>query len=263
MASAGVISEAGAVNDPLFDYLCRLGDGALILGHRLSEWCGHAPALEEDIAMANTALDLIGQAQMWLALAGEVEDAGRDANALAMLRDVDGFRNPLLVEQPNGDFGGTLMRSFLFDGFHFLLLDRLRAGPDRRVADIAAKGIKEVEYHLARSSDLVIRLGDGTKTSRDRMQRALDILWPFVGELFEADAVDRAMLAAGIGPDLRELEVAYRSHLDPVIDAATLTLPAVENPQKGGKSGMRHSEYLGYLLAQMQWLQRAYPQAKW
>lgn len=256
-------SDGSAVKDPFFDYLCRLGDGALILGHRLGEWCGHAPALEEDIALANTALDLIGQAQMWLELAGEVEGEGRYADDLAMLRDVGEFRNPLLVEQPNGDFGFTLMRQFLFDGFHFLLLDHLRRGTDRRVADIAAKAIKEVEYHLARSSDMVVRLGDGTKTSRARMQEALEILWPFSGELFEADMVDRAMLRAGIGPDLREIEKAYRLHLDRIIEAATLTLPEVGNSQRGGKSGLRHSEALGHLLAQMQWLQRAYPQAKW
>ncbi|WP_025769904.1 1,2-phenylacetyl-CoA epoxidase subunit PaaC [Thioalkalivibrio sp. HK1] len=255
--------DGRAANDPLFDYLCRLGDGALILGHRLGEWCGHAPALEEDIALANTALDLIGQAQLWLDLAGRIEGEGRGADDLAMLRDVDEFKNPLLVEQPNGDFGCTLMRQFLFDGFHFHLLDHLRGASDRRVADIAAKAIKEVEYHLARSSDLVVRLGDGTKTSRARMQGALDILWPFTGELFEADIVDEAMLRAGIGPDLRKLEVAYRLHLDRIVEAATLTLPEVGSWQRGGKSGLRHSEALGYLLAQMQWLQRAYPQAKW
>ncbi len=254
---------ARSADDPFFDYLCRVGDNALILGHRLGEWCGHAPALEEDIALANTALDLIGQARLWLELAGEVEGQGRDADDLAMLRDVGDFRNLLLVEQPNGDFGRTIMRQFLFDGFHCLLLDRLQASAERKVADIAAKAIKEAKYHLARSSDLIVRLGDGTDTSRARMQQALEFLWPFSGEPFAADAVDEAMARAGIAPDPRELEAAYRSRLERILEEATLAFPALDNGQRGGKSGLCHGESLGYLLAQMQWLQRAYPQAKW
>ncbi|MGQ3296529.1 MAG: 1,2-phenylacetyl-CoA epoxidase subunit PaaC, partial [Shinella sp.] len=162
----------------LLEFLARIGDNALILGHRVSEWCGHAPALEEDIALANTALDLIGQTQLWLGLAGEVEGKGRSADDLAYLRDGYDFRNILLVERPNGDFGKTLMRQFLFDAWHYLLLKALKSSTETRIAEIAEKAFKEVSYHLDRSRDLVIRLGDGTAESHRRMQDALDDLWP-------------------------------------------------------------------------------------
>ena len=171
--------------DALFDYLLRLGDNALILGHRLSEWCGHSPALEEDLALSNVALDLIGQTQLWLNLAGEVEGKGRDADKLAYLRDARDFRNVLLVEQPNGDFAMTMARQFYFDAWHYLLLRDLSGSKDSRVAEIAAKGLKEVTYHLERSRDWVLRLGDGTEESHRRMQAAIDDLWMYTGELFE------------------------------------------------------------------------------
>ena len=268
------LAESGHVTVPAPDagqeqfseWLQRLGDNCLILGHRVSEWCGHAPALEEDIALANQALDLIGQCQLWLGLAAEVEGRGRDADALAYLRDAGAFRNLLLVELPNGDFGVTLMRQFLFDAFHIELLRALKTSSDSRVADIAAKAEKEVAYHLERSADLVIRLGDGTDESRARMQAALTRLWGYTGEMFVDDAVDQAMADAGIAPLPSSLQAAWDKTVAAVLDEATLAAPAeawqhgVRNP--GGKKGV-HTEHLGYILAEMQFLQRAYPGAKW
>lgn len=246
----------------LFDWLCRMGDNCLVLGHRVSEWCGHSPVLEEDIALANTALDLIGQTQFWLGLAGEVEGKGRDADRLAYHRDVAQFRNVLLVERPNGDFGNTLMRQFLFDAWHMEMLRALQGSADARVAEIAAKAAKEVAYHLERSADLVIRLGDGTDESHRRMQKALDLLWPYTGELFLSDAVDQSVAAAGIAPDPASLRDAWSRTVADVMAEATLTLPAGEFQHKGGKTG-RHTEALGFILADMQFLQRAYPGGVW
>lgn len=246
----------------LFDWLCRMGDNCLILGHRVSEWCGHSPVLEEDIALANTALDLIGQTQLWLGLAGEVEGKGRDADRLAYHRDAAAFRNVLLVERPNGDFGNTLMRQFLFDAWHMEILRALQKSSDKRVAEIAAKAAKEVAYHLERSADLVIRLGDGTDESRARMQKALNVLWPYTGELFLSDAVDQAVAAAGIAPDPASLRAAWDRTVAEVMAEATLTLPAAPFQHKGGKTG-RHTEALGFILADMQFLQRAYPGGVW
>lgn len=246
-----------------FEFLCRMGDNTLVLGHRVSEWCGVAPALEEDIALANTALDLIGQTQMWLGLAGEVEGAGRRADDLAMLRDVWDFRNALLVEQPNGDFGQTMMRQFLFDAWHVAMLDALQQSSEPRVAEIAAKAAKEAAYHVDRSGDTVIRLGDGTSESHRRMQAALDLLWPYVGELFVADDIDTAMTKTGIAPDLAALRAAFDERVKDVMAQATLTIPDDNFAHKGGKSGFRHSEHLGHMLTEMQWLQRAYPGASW
>ncbi len=252
-----------ALRPALFDWLCRLGDNALILGHRTSEWCGHGPALEEDIALANTALDLIGHCQMWLGLAAEVEDQGRTADQLAYLRDAMAFRNVKLVELPNGDIGQTIMREFLFDAFHFELLTELSTSPNTRVAEIAAKALKEVAYQLDRASDLVVRLGDGTEESHARMQAALDHLWPYTGEMFTADDVDTAMTEAGIAPDLSDLQTRWTATVKDILDEATLTLPERRfDVHTGGKQG-RHTEHLGYLLAEMQFLQRAYPGAEW
>ncbi|MGC1498264.1 MAG: 1,2-phenylacetyl-CoA epoxidase subunit PaaC [Sulfitobacter sp.] len=246
-----------------FEFLCRMGDNTLVLGHRVSEWCGHAPILEEDIALANTALDLIGQTQMWLGLAGDIEGAGRSADDLAMLRDAWDFRNCLLCEQPNGDFGQTMMRQFLFDAWHLAMLTELQNSTEQRVAEIAAKAIKEVHYHVERSGDTVIGLGDGTAESHARMQKALTLLWPYVGELFTPDAVDTAMAEAGIAPDLTELRATFDTHVGAVMAKATLTIPDSTFAHKGGKSGFQHSEHLGHMLTQMQWLQRAYPGASW
>lgn len=248
---------------PLFEFLCRMGDNTLVLGHRVSEWCGHSPVLEEDIALANTALDLIGQTQLWLGYAGEVEGAGRSADDLAMKRDAWDFRNALLVERPNGEFGHTMMRQFLFDAWHAPMLDALQTSCDPRVAEIAEKARKEAAYHLERSAETVIGLGDGTEESHGRMQAALDALYPYVGELFEADAVDTAMRDAGIGPDLEVMRSAFDARLADVMAEATLVIPDSRFGHKGGKSGVQHTEHLGHILTQMQWLQRAYPDASW
>ncbi|WP_170527450.1 1,2-phenylacetyl-CoA epoxidase subunit PaaC [Ruegeria arenilitoris] len=250
-------------DEAFLQFLLRMGDNTLILGHRVSEWCGHAPVLEEDIALANTALDLIGQTQMWLSLAGEVQGEGKSADDLAFLRDAWDFRNVLLVEVPNGDFGRTLMRQFLFDAWHSIMLGRLMKSSDDRVAAIAEKASKEVAYHLERSSDTVVGLGDGTEESHRRMQEALDYLWPYVGEMFASDKVDAEMAAAGIAPDPAGLRDTYDALVRRVLTEATLTIPDSRFAHKGGRDGRMHTEHLGHLLTQMQWLQRAYPGATW
>ncbi len=249
-------------NTQQFEYLLRLGDNALVLGQRLSEWVGHAPVLEEEMATANVALDLIGQARSWLDLAGELEGQGRDADALAYLRDAWDYRNALLVEQPNGDYAVTIVRQFLFDAFHLAVLEQLAASTDARVKEIAAKSVKEVRYHLRRSSEWVIRLGDGTEESHRRTQAALDELWRFTGELLTPDALDDAMLAQGIGADLARVEETWKQQVAEVLERATLKQPDPQWMQQGGKQG-RHSEHLGFILAEMQFLPRAYPDARW
>lgn len=253
-----------ASRSAFFEWLCRMGDNALILGHRTSEWCGHGPVLEEDIALANTALDLIGHTQMWLGLAGEVEGKGRDADDLAYLRDAMKFHNLLLVELPKGDMAVTIMREFLFDAYHHLLLEWLADhSKSARVAEIAAKALKEVSYHLDRASDIVVRLGDGTGESHRRMQEALDLLWPYTGEMFNSDAVDAALSEAGIAPDLGDLQGLWDENVRAILDEATLKAPEPGGyAHLGGKQG-RHTEHLGFILAEMQFLQRAYPGASW
>jgi ring-1,2-phenylacetyl-CoA epoxidase subunit PaaC len=247
----------------LYDFALRMGDSTLILGHRVSEWCGHAPVLEEDIALANTALDLIGQTQLWLGLAAEEEGTGKTADDLAFLRDAWDFRNALLCELPNGDFGRTLMRQYLFDQWHLLMLQALQNSSEKRVSDIADKAVKEVSYHVERSRDTVIGLGDGTPESHKRMQDALEYLYPYVGELFTPDAVDEAATQAGIAPDLASLRAAYDAAVADTMAEATLTLPDSRFGHKGGRTGKMHTEHLGHILTQMQWLQRAYPGASW
>lgn len=249
--------------DDKFEFLLRLGDSTLVLSQRLCEWVGKAPALEEDLALANTGLDLIGQARLWLAYAGEVEGLGRDENRLAYLRDAHQFRNLLLVEQPNGSYADTIARQYLFDSWHHGLLETLERSADDRIAGIAAKAIKEVAYHLRRSRDLVVRLGDGTAESRQRMQRAFDELWMYTGELFAADEVDEVLDAQGIVAHGASLREPWLAELRATFAQATLELPDPEAwMQKGGKQG-RHTEHMGYLLAEMQFLQRAYPGAQW
>jgi len=254
---------AGPDNDTLLRFLLGMGDSALILGHRVSEWCGHAPVLEEDIALANTALDLIGQARMWLEYAAEVQGEDRGADDLAFLRDAWEFRNFLLVELPNGDFGRTMMRQFLFDARASILLPRLARSSDPRVAEIAAKAAKEAAYHLDRSSGTVVGLGDGTAQSHARMQAALDYLWPYVGEMFVADAGDAALATAGVAPDPASLRAEYDSLVGGVLREATLALPDDRFAHTGGRDGAMHTEHLGHLLCSMQWLQRAYPGNTW
>ncbi|RME15570.1 MAG: phenylacetate-CoA oxygenase subunit PaaI [Alphaproteobacteria bacterium] len=247
----------------LFEFCLRMGDNTLILGHRVSEWCGHAPVVEEDIALANTALDLIGQTQLWLGLAGEIEGKGRDADALAFRRDAWEMRSVLLVEQPNGDFGQTLMRQYLFDQWQALMLAALEESAEPRIAAIARKARKEVAYHLERSRGTVVGLGDGTEESHARMQAALDRLYPYVGELFSDDAIDSALAERGIAPLPSSLRPDYDAALAETMAEATLSLPENRWSHSGGRDGSRHSEHLGHILAEMQWLQRAYPDATW
>jgi ring-1,2-phenylacetyl-CoA epoxidase subunit PaaC len=245
------------------EYLLRLGDNALVLSQRLSELCGKGPALEEDMALTNVALDLLGQARMWLTYAGELEGRGRDEDALAYRRDAHEFRNALLVEQPNGNYAHTLMRQFYFDTWHYFLVGALVKASDERIAQIAEKALKEVTYHLRRSGDLIVRLGDGTDVSHAYTQTAADELWMYTGELFTYDAVDEAMQAEGIAPPAAELRAQWLAHVADIFAEATLEMPSPDAwMQKGGKQG-RHTEHLGYLLAEMQFLQRAYPGAQW
>jgi ring-1,2-phenylacetyl-CoA epoxidase subunit PaaC len=245
-----------------FEYLLRLGDDRLILGHRLSEWCGHAPILEEDIALANIALDLIGQASLLLGLAGKIEGQGRDADALAYLRDAVEFRNALLVELPKGDFAVTIVRQLFFSVFALLQAEALERSSDQELAGIAAKAVKEFRYHVRHSADWVLKLGGGTSESRSRAQRAVDDLWRYTGELFLADDVDRAVAASGLGVDPSTLENAWSETVRDVLGRAGLTIPEVSYMQRGGRTG-RHTEHLGHLLSEMQILARSHPGASW
>jgi ring-1,2-phenylacetyl-CoA epoxidase subunit PaaC len=253
-------------DEQLFQYLLQLGDSPLILAQRLGEWVGHGPVLEEDIAQANVGLDLLGQARLWLAYAGEVEarftPAGRDEDALAFLRESGQFRNLLIVEQPNGSFADTTARQFLFDVWHLLLLRALAESGDATLAAIAAKAAKEAAYHVERSGDWVIRLGDGTDESHARMQAAIDDLWTYTGEMFAPDPIEQALIEAGIAADVRALAAPWRQHVDAVLTAATIKAPDATFMQQGGKRGV-HTEHLGHLLAEMQVLQRSHPGARW
>ena len=245
-----------AHHDPaVVDYCERLGDDALILGQRLSEWCGHAPALEVDLSLANLALDLIGQGTNFLGLAG-------DADELAFHRDVLDWKNCLLVEQPNGDFAQTIARQLLFSTWQHMLYQRLAGSKDERIAAIAAKGVKEVAYHRELAADWIIRLGDGTDESARRMAEGLDWCWRFIPELFEVDEVLGELIERGVAADPREFEEEYRGALASALSEAKLEVPADQRPILGGRRG-HHSEHLGHLLAVMQFLPRTYPDAQW
>ncbi len=244
------------------EYVLRIGDNALILGQRLSEWCGHAPVLEEDMALANMALDLIGQARMLLTHAGQLEGAGRDEDQLAFLRTEAHYRNLTLCELPNEDFARTVVRNFLFSSFQVLLWARLSGSTDAELAAIAAKSLKEARYHQQHAGDWVIRLGDGTAESHRRSQVALDYLWPYTAELFAPAPSDDKVVAAGIGPAWPSLEADWEAQVVPVLNEATLTVPARTPFKSFGKFG-RHSEHMGHLLATMQIMQRTYPGARW
>jgi len=247
---------------PLFEYTLRLADNALILGHRLSEWVGHGPVLEEDLALGNLGLDLIGQARAFYAYAGEVEGRGRDEDALAYLRDAGEYRNVLLVEQPNGDFATTMVRQLFYAAFAHPFFESLQRSKDATLAAIAAKAVKEMAYHVRHSAEWVIRLGDGTDESHRRAQDAGDELWPYTGELFEIDPVERALIDAGIAVDAVTLRSQFDKTIDDVLSEATLQRPGGGFMQIGGRDG-RHSEHLGHILAELQFLPRAYPGAKW
>jgi ring-1,2-phenylacetyl-CoA epoxidase subunit PaaC len=244
------------------EYVLRLADSALVLGQRLAEWCGHGPVIEEDIALTNTALDLIGQARLLLTHAGTLEGRGRDEDALAFLRHEHEYRNLTICELPNVDFGRTILRNFLFAAFQAPLWEALASSRDGELAAIAGKSAKETRYHLRHAADWTVRLGDGTDESHARMQRALDDLWPYTAEFFAPDAVDDEVAAASIGPAWSTLAPAWERAVLPVLQEATLTVPARTPFLSHGRQG-RHSEHLGHLLAVMQHLQRAYPGAKW
>jgi ring-1,2-phenylacetyl-CoA epoxidase subunit PaaC len=269
----------------LLDYTIQLADDALIFGHRISEWCGHGPILEQDIALTNTSLDHLGRARSLYQYAAELFNnlPGEErknyftsvaiqnivANGekiseddLAYLRDGWDFRNVLLVEQPNNDWAYTIARSFFYDAFNFLLFTELVKSSDVTLAAIAEKSLKEITYHLRWSSEWIIRLGDGTGESHSRMQKAVDDHWTFTGELFTPGKADRAMFEQGIGPDLEQLKPAWMEKVNEIFSEATIVVPTGTWSQQGGKEG-RHSEHLGYILTELQFVQRAYPGLKW
>jgi ring-1,2-phenylacetyl-CoA epoxidase subunit PaaC len=250
------------MNTPLFEALLRLGDDRLVLGHRTSEWCGHAPILEEDIALANIALDHIGQANLLLGYAGQVEGAGRDQDALAYFRDAVEYRNALLCELPRGDFGVTIVRHFLHGVFSVLQWDVLSKSKDGTLAGIAAKAFKESKYHVRHCGEWVIRLGDGTEESHARAQAAVDYLWAYTGELFMQPTDEMPLVAAGVTADVSTLEAPWRAQVDDVLRRATLTAPEGVWMQRGGREG-RHTEHLGHMLAEMQIVARSHPGAQW
>jgi ring-1,2-phenylacetyl-CoA epoxidase subunit PaaC len=250
------------MNESAFAYLVRLGDDRLVLGHRLSEWCGHGPILEEDIALANIALDLIGQANLFLEQAGKAEGKGRDQDALAYFREGVDYRNIMMVELPKGDFGFTIARQFFYSVFSYLQMEALQKSKNADVAGIAAKAVKEAKYHVRHSADWMVKLGDGTAESHDRVQNAVDDLWRYTGEMFIADEVDQAAASTGLGIDPSTLEAAWRGHVDDVMKRATLTTPDVKFMQRGGRQG-KHTEHLGHMLSEMQIVARSYPDGKW
>ena len=255
-------APAEGTSAALVEYLLRLGDDRLVLGHRNSEWCGHGPILEEDIALANIALDLVGEAQLFLNLAGATEGRGRDADALAYWRDEYQFRNVQLVELPPGDFAFTMIRQFLFSAWAHGQLEALSRSPHDDLAGIAAKALKENRYHVRHAGEWVVRLGDGTEESRRRSQAALDELWPWTVELWYGDDVDRVLAAAGLAPDPEGLRPAYDALVAEVLSRATLTAPDRPMRMVGGRKG-RHSESLGHMLAEMQIVARSHPGATW
>jgi ring-1,2-phenylacetyl-CoA epoxidase subunit PaaC len=252
----------GADDRALLTYVLRLADTSLVLGQRLGEWIGHAPALEEDLGLANTSLDLIGQARLLLTYAGELDGRNRSEDALAFLRDEHEFYNTMLVEQPNGDFGQTIVRQFLVDAWQCELYEALATSTDTRLSQIAAKALKETLYHVRYSGSWLVRLGDGTAESHARVQAALDALWIYTAELFDPDAVDAAVVARGIGPDLAALRPKWLARVDAVLAEATLQRPRDVRSIRYGKRG-EHGEAFGRMLAEMQSLHRAHPGATW
>ena len=247
---------------PLVLYTLRRADDALILGHRLSEWCGHAPMLEEDMALANMGLDLLGQARELYGYAAKVEDKGNDEDKFAYLRDVRQYRNLLLVEQPNGDFARTMVRQFFYAAFADLYWRAMMRSTDTTLAAIAAKSEKECAYHVRHSSEWMVRLGDGTEESHRRAQTAIDDLWAYTGEMFQSDDAERSLIDRGIAIDAAALRAPWRQTISAVVEEATLALPNSDWMQQGGRSG-RHSEHLGHLLSELQSMQRSFPGATW
>lgn len=250
------------MKDLLYTYSLHLADNALILGHRNSEWCGHGPALEQDIAITNISLDLIGQARNFFQYAAELKGNGETEDSLAYLRDTRDFTNCLLTEQDNGDWAKTILRQFFMSNYQILLYSQLQHGKDEQLAAISTKALKEVTYHLRWSSEWVIRLGDGTDESHQRMLRAIDALWTYTGELFIPTSYERHAHEAGMAPDPASLEQHWMNTVASVFEEAKLPVPPKGFSQTGGKTGI-HTEQLGYILAEMQYLQRTYPNSKW
>ncbi len=246
----------------LFNYLLRLGDNSAILGHKLSEWCGHGPELEEDIAIINTALDLLGHGRSFYSYAGEVEGKGRDEDDIAFLRIEREYKNALITELPNGHYGDTIARQFLFDQFNYLVFSELVNSTDETVAAIAAKAVKEIRYHLRRSIEWTLRLGDGTQESHDRIQESFNNLWVYTGDLFVEDESDAVIVSEGIGPDLKAIQPIWRGKVKAVLAEATLTIPEDGWMQSGSKEG-RHTEHMGHILSELQYMQRTYPGCEW
>ncbi|HET6227597.1 MAG TPA: 1,2-phenylacetyl-CoA epoxidase subunit PaaC [Bacteroidia bacterium] len=250
------------LKEATFEYLLRLGDSSLIIGHRLSEWCGHGPILEEDIAMTNIALDFVGNATAILTYAAQLEGKGRTEDDLAFMRNEREFRNLLLTEQPNGDFAQTMARQFLFDTYLFFLYEELKSSKDETIAALTTKAHKEITYHLRHTREWMYRLGDGTDESHNRTQQALNNLWMYTPDLFDMDEVDQILIKEGIAPDLSVVKEKWEAEVKKVIQEATLQVPATPFKQKGSREG-KHTEYLGFLLAEMQYVHRAYPGVKW
>ena len=248
--------------DPAVQYLLRVGDTALILAQRLAEWCGHAPVLEEDIALANMALDLVGQSRALLTHAGTLEGAGHDEDQLAFLRDERDYFNATIAELPRGDFAFTVLRNLIVATWAKLLWERLQGSSDAEVSAIAGKAVKEARYHQQHAADWVVRLADGTEDSRRRIDAALAELWRFGAELFESDAVDTAAHAAGLGPRFADLREPWLAEITAVFDEAGLAIPAESGFRSTGTRGV-HSEHMGFILAEMQHLQRSFPGGVW
>jgi len=262
MSPPSSASQQGAVDAHLLEYVLRLGDTSLILAQGLGEWIGHAPAIEEDLGLANTALDLLGQARMFLSYAGELEGLGRDEDHLASQRLEAEFRNLTIAEAPNGDFGDTIVRQFLVNAYQNELYERLVSSTNPRLAEIAAKAVKETRYHLRFSSSWMIRLGDGTSESHARVQDSLVRIWKFTTELQTGDATEVVLAGSGVAPDPSVVAAAWSARVDAVLSEATLSRPADQPYRWFGKQG-RHTEHLGHLLTDLQYLQRAIPGASW
>ena len=251
-----------ANNQAIVDYAIRLADDSLTLGHRLSEWCSNGPFLEEDIALINVALDYVGRAKMFYAYAAETEGKGRSEDDICYLRDAREYRNLLINELPKGDFAFTIVRQFFVDAFNLLFYTELQKSTDSELAAIAGKSIKETKYHLRRSHDWIVRLGDGTEESHNRCQTAIDELWDYVTEMFDMDELENELVAKGVAVDRTELREEWQQLVSHVIKEATLTLPDHDIAIRGGRTGF-HTEHLGYLLAELQYVQRAYPGNTW
>ncbi len=249
-------------NEKLYNYILGVADNALILGQRMGELCGHGPSLETDIACTNVSLDLFGQVRSYFQYAAEVSGEDKTEDDIAFLRREREYKNVLLVEQPNTDFAFTIVRQFFFDVYHLLFLDELQHSKDETLAAIAKKSIKEVSYHERFSTDWIIRLGDGTEESHDRIQNAVNSLWTYTDELFHQTDADIAMIGTGVAVDVTKLKDTYYSKINAVLDRATIEIPESKWFQKGGKNGV-HTEHLGYLLADMQYMQRTYPGMEW